>query len=100
VAQRAREMAIRQALGADARAIHALVLEHGMGTVAAGLAIGLAGSIALTRFLQSLLFGVTAHDAVVFTAVTVLLLGVALAACYVPARRATRVDPLVTLRES
>jgi putative ABC transport system permease protein len=100
VAQRVREFGIRQALGADARAIHALVLGHGVRTVGVGLAIGLGGAIALTRYLESLLYGVATHDAAVFSAVTVLLLAVALAACYVPARRATRVDPLIALRET
>jgi putative ABC transport system permease protein len=100
VTQRVREFGIRQALGADGGAILVLVLRQGLRTVAIGLAVGLAGSVALTRYMQSLLFGVAAQDLVVFSTVTALLLGVALAACYVPARRATRVDPLVALRES
>jgi predicted permease len=100
VAQRAREFGIRQALGADPRTILALVLGQGMRTTGIGIVLGLAGAVALTRYLQSLLFGVGAYDLSVYVGVTILLLGVALAACYVPARRATRVAPTVALRES
>jgi predicted permease len=100
VAQRAREFGIRQALGADPRTILALVLGQGMRTTGIGIVLGLAGAVALTRYLQSLLFGVGAYDLSVYAGVTILLLGVALAACYVPARRATRVAPTVALRES
>jgi putative ABC transport system permease protein len=100
VAQRAREFGIRQALGAEPRAILGLVLGQGMRTAGVGVAIGLAGAVALTRYLQSLLFGVGAYDPTVYGGVTVLLLAVALTACYLPARRATRVAPTVALRES
>ncbi|HEX3644690.1 MAG TPA: ABC transporter permease [Vicinamibacterales bacterium] len=100
VAQRAREFGIRQALGAEPRTILALVLGQGMRTAGIGVALGLAGAVALTRYLQSLLFGVGAYDLSVYAGVTILLLGVALAACYIPARRATRVAPTVALRES
>jgi putative ABC transport system permease protein len=100
VTQRAREFGIRQALGANRRAILSLVLKQGMRTAGLGIVIGLAGSIALTRYLQSLLFGVGAHDLPVYTGVTALLLAVATAACYLPAQRATRVDPTVALRDS
>ena len=100
VAQRAREFGIRQALGADPRTILALVLGQGMRTAGIGVVLGLVGSLALTRYLQSLLFGVGSYDPSVYAVVTVLLLGVALAACYLPARRATRVAPTVALRES
>jgi putative ABC transport system permease protein len=100
VAQRAREFGIRQALGANPRAILTLVLTQGMRTAGIGVALGLAGSVALTRYLQSLLFGVGAHDFSVYAGVTTLLLGVALTACYLPARRATRVAPTVALRDS
>jgi predicted permease len=96
VAQRAREFGIRQALGADPRTILALVLGQGMRTTGIGIVLGLAGAVALTRYLQSLLFGVGAYDLSVYAGVTILLLGV----CYVPARRATRVAPTVALRES
>ena len=96
----AREFGIRQALGANPQAILTLVLTQGMRTAGIGVALGLAGSVALTRYLQSLLFGVDAHDLPVYAGVTTLLLGVALAACYLPARRATRVAPTVALRDS
>jgi predicted permease len=100
VAQRSREFGIRQALGAEPRAILSLVLGQGMRTTAIGVVLGLAGALMLTRYLQSLLFGVGAYDLPVYAGVTVLLLLVALTACYLPARRATRVAPTVALRES
>jgi hypothetical protein len=93
VAQRAREFGIRQALGADPRTILALVLGQGMRTTGIGIVLGLAGAVALTRYLQSLLFGVGAYDLSVYAGVTLLLLGVAFAACYVPARRAATTRP-------
>ena len=71
-----------------------------MRTAAIGVALGLLGSVVLTQYMQSLLFGVGAHDLSVFAAVTTLLLGVAFAACYLPALRATRVAPTVALRDS
>jgi len=100
VAQRTREIGIRQALGADRRSILSLVLKQGLTTAGIGVALGLAGAIALTRYLQTLLFGVGTHDLQVYAGVTVLLLGVATAACYVPARRATAVDPNQALRNA
>ena len=100
VAQRSREFGIRQALGAEPKTILALVLAQGMRTTGIGLFLGLLGAVALTRYLQSLLFGVGAYDLTVYAGVTLLLLGVALTACYLPARRATRVAPTVALRES
>jgi predicted permease len=100
VAQRTREIGIRQALGADRRSILSLVLKQGMSTAAIGVGLGLAGSAALTRYLQMLLFAVGAHDVPVHAAVTALLLAVATAACYVPARRATAVDPNRALRDT
>jgi predicted permease len=99
VAQRVREFGIRQALGADRRSILSLVLVHGLRTAAAGVTVGLAVSAALPRYLQSMLFGIEAYDAAVFGAATGLLLGVASLACYVPAARATRADPMVALRD-
>jgi len=98
VAQRERELGIRQALGADRPAILSLVLTEGLRTAGVGLAIGLAASALLTRYLSGLLFGVDPLDASVFVGVTLTLLAVAAAACYVPARRATCVDPAVALR--
>jgi predicted permease len=98
VQQRVREFGIRQALGADRASILGLVFRQGLVTVGIGAAIGLAGSLALSRYLESLLFGVTTRDAGVLAGVTVLLLAVAAAACYIPARRATRTDPLTALR--
>jgi predicted permease len=99
VTQRAREFGIRQALGADRGSILTLVLGQGLKTVGAGIVLGVAAALVLTRYLQSLLFGVTARDVGVFAGVPILLFFVALAACYVPARRATAVDPVVALRD-
>jgi putative ABC transport system permease protein len=99
VAQRGREFGIRQALGANAGSILSLVLLQGLRTAGIGVAIGLGLSLALTKYLQTLLFGVGLHDPFVFAGVTALLLAVAVAACYIPARRATRIDPMVALRE-
>ena len=98
VAQRVREFGVRQALGADGRSILRLVLGQGLRTAGVGAALGLAGALALSRYLETLLFGVTTRDAGVLVSVTAILLAVAAAACYLPARRATRVDPLVALR--
>jgi predicted permease len=100
VAQRVREFGIRQALGASRRAILSLVFTQGLRTAGVGLVLGLAASWLLSHYLQSLLFGVQARDWAVFSSVTILLMGVAALACYVPARRATRIDPMVALRES
>ena len=100
VAQRIREFGIRQALGADRAMILSLVLRQGLRTTGVGIGLGLAGAVVLTRYLQSLLFGVSARDAGVFAAVTVLLFAVAVLACYIPARRATRVAPMAALRDA
>ena len=98
VAQRTREMGVRLALGADPRAVVKLVLAGGIGLVATALVLGIVASLFATRALESLLFGVAAGDAGTLAAVAALLGGTALLACYVPARRASRVDPLVSLR--
>jgi predicted permease len=100
VAQRVREFGIRQALGADRSSILSLVLREGVRTAAAGIAAGLGGALALTRYLQSMMFGVSPSDPAVFAGVTLALFSVALLACYIPARRATQVDPMVALRDS
>jgi predicted permease len=98
VSRRTREIGIRMALGAQRRDVMRLVLGEGMFLILVGLAIGLAGSLALTRFLSSLLFGVSATDPFTFACVAVLLTLVSLAACYIPARRAMRVDPMAALQ--
>jgi putative ABC transport system permease protein len=86
-----------RALGADAACLVRLVSGQGLSLAAAGLAIGLVGAVWVTRFLESLLFGITTRDPMTFLAVVAFLLA-ALVACYVPARRATRVDPVTSLR--
>lgn len=98
VSQRTRELGARMALGAQRGDVMSLVLGEGMSVILIGLAIGLAGSVALTRILSSFLVGVTATDPLTFAGVAVLLALVVLAACYTPARRAVRVDPMVALR--
>ena len=100
VAQRVREFGIRQALGANRQSILSLVLAQGMRTVGMGIALGLGGAYALSRFLEALLFSVQPYDMAVFVGVTVLLLVVAVLACYLPARRATEIDPMTALRDA
>jgi putative ABC transport system permease protein len=98
VSQRTHEIGIRMALGAEKGKVLRMIVGHGATLAGAGIALGLAGSYAATRVLGSMLYGVTAHDAATFIAVPVVLLAVCLAASYVPARRAARVDPMVALR--
>jgi predicted permease len=98
VSRRTREIGVRIALGASSGDVLRMVLGQGLRTIFIGVAIGIAGSLALTRTVESLLFGVTATDPLTFGGVTLLLVGAALLACFIPARRATKVDPLVALR--
>jgi predicted permease len=98
VSRRTREIGVRVALGAAPSGILRMILGQGLRTIFIGVAIGITASLALTRTVQSLLFGVTATDPVTFGGVTLLLVGAALLACYIPARRATKVDPMVALR--
>ncbi|MGH7542158.1 MAG: FtsX-like permease family protein, partial [Gemmatimonadota bacterium] len=93
-----KEIGIRMALGAKARTVMGTVLRDGLAAAAVGLAFGVLGALALTRLLSSLLFGVGALDTATFLVAPCVLVLVAAAACYLPARRATRVDPVVTLR--
>ncbi|HEY5446576.1 MAG TPA: FtsX-like permease family protein, partial [Pyrinomonadaceae bacterium] len=98
VTQRTQEIGIRMALGAKGTDVLKLVLRHGMSMALLGIGIGLAGAWALTRFLSKLLVGISTTDLLTFSIVTFTLLVAALLACYLPARRATKVDPLVALR--
>jgi predicted permease len=100
VAQRGREFGIRQALGADRQAILTLVLKQGVATAGLGIVLGLFASAGVSRLMQTMLFGVGRHDPAVYAGVTAVLFVVAVAACYIPARRATRVDPMVALRDA
>ena len=98
VTQRRREIGVRMALGAERRDVLRLVLMRALRIVVAGLVVGLAGAVGVTRVLQRFLFGVTPTDPIAFTIVTLLLLAVGLMAAWLPARRATRIDPLSALR--
>ena len=100
VAQRGREFGIRQALGADRQSILTLVLKQGLMTAGVGIVLGLIGSAFVARLMQTMLFGVGRHDPVGVRGRDAVLFAVAIAACYIPARRATRVDPMVALRDA
>jgi putative ABC transport system permease protein len=98
VSRRTREIGIRMAIGAQVGDMLKLVISEGMILVIIGTSIGLAGALALSGLLSSLLFGISATNLPTFLAVAVILLGVSLLACYIPARRATKVDPMIALR--
>ena len=97
-AQRTQEIGIRMALGADRRSVLRMVLAGGARIVAAGIAFGLVGALLLTRVLSGLLFGVSERDPLTFVMVAATLMIVAMAACWIPARRAVRVEPVMALR--
>jgi ABC-type antimicrobial peptide transport system permease subunit len=98
VNERRHEIGIRLALGAQRRNILAIVFRQGLGMALAGSVIGLAGALVVTRLMAGLLYGVRPADPLIFAAVALVLMGVALFACYIPARRAIAVDPIVALR--
>ncbi|HMC75693.1 MAG TPA: FtsX-like permease family protein, partial [Vicinamibacterales bacterium] len=98
VNRRTREIGVRLALGARSADAVGMIVGEGFRTIAAGVAVGIVAALMLTRTVASMLYGVTATDPATFAAVTLLLVGAALLACYIPARRATRVDPMVALR--
>jgi putative ABC transport system permease protein len=98
VAQRTHEIGIRRALGAANGRVIGMVLKQGIALASAGVVLGTGGALFLSRYLETLLFGLEPTDPVTFAGVAALLATVALAACYLPARRAARIDPLVALR--
>ena len=98
VSHRTHEIGIRMALGAKARDVMWLVVRQGMACALIGIAVGLMAAYGLTRLMKTLLFNVTATDPTTFVAISCLLIGIALLAAWLPARRATKVDPLIALR--
>lgn len=98
VSRRGREIGLRMALGADAGGIRNLIVQQGAALIGVGVVLGLAGAVATTRVLDSMLFGVSVLDLPTLILVPVVLITVALVACYLPARRATRFDPMLALR--
>jgi putative ABC transport system permease protein len=98
VSQRTQEIGVRMALGAQRREVMTLVLRRGLVLAAAGIVIGVAGAIGLTRYMSGMLFDLTPLDPTTYVAVTILFALVALLACYLPARRATKLDPMMALR--
>jgi putative ABC transport system permease protein len=98
VSRRTHEIGVRMALGASSGDVLTLILKHGLKLTVPGMALGLAGALALTRFIANMLYGVPPIDLLTFAIVSLLLIGIGMAACYVPARRATSIDPVMALR--
>ncbi len=98
VSERSREIGIRIAMGAQPRNVLTIVISQGLRLIGMGIVTGIVAAAALTRLMSNLLFGVSPTDPLTFVGVTLLLTFVAFAACYIPARRATRVDPIVALK--